>query len=157
MYKREISNSDDTLDSRDVEKRLDELEDEKSDLESALSELKEELEDETDEEEQTDIKAQIESAEKALEEWEESSEGEELKELKAFWDELEGYVSGGETLIRDSYFSDYAKEFCRDVYGMEDIPDLLQNNINWEGVAEDLQADYSSAEWDGVTYWFLAH
>lgn len=152
-YKRQISNSDNMLYSRDVEKRLEELEDEKSDLESALSELKEELEGETDEEEHKDIKAQIESAEKELEEWGDD----EYKALKAFWDDIEGYVSEGETLIRDSHFADYAREYCNDVFGMSEIPDLLQNNINWEGVAEDLQADYSSAEWDGITYWFSAH
>lgn len=83
----------------------------------------------------------------------------ELAALEAILSDLEGY--GGDeqwdgswypvTLIRDSYFEDYAQEL---VTGCGDIPANLPSyiEINWEATARNIRADYSSTEIDGVTY-----
>lgn len=132
----DISNDDDTIDSRDVEKRIDELESERADLESM-----------------DDVEK---SLDERFKEWDESDEGQELKHLTALRDDLEGYCPDwrhGVTLIRESYWVEYCKEYIKDVYSLREVPDILKDNINWEGVAEDLQQDFTSGDFDGVTYW----
>lgn len=135
--KKEISNSDDVIDSRDVIERIDELQEERDNLEFM------------DDEEKT--------LEERQEDWDDTEEGEELKALKALQDEMEGYApdwSYGCTLIRDSYFTEYCKELVKDIGDLpKNLPGYIENNINWDGVAEDLQVDYTSGEFDGVTYW----
>ena len=86
----------------------------------------------------------------------------ELTELETLLDDLRGY--GGDeqwegdwypsTLIRDSYFREYAQELAED-RGM--IPD---NNawpctcIDWDQAARELRMDYTSTEFNGTTYWY---
>jgi hypothetical protein len=80
---------------------------------------------------------------------------EELANLKAFAEQLEGYgdFKHGESLIRESYFEKYCRELVSDIGDMpKDIPAYIEHNINWEGVADDLRADYAEAEFNGVTY-----
>jgi len=80
----------------------------------------------------------------------------ELRELE----ELESYASGyapdwkyGETLIRDSYFQEYAEELAES-YGMVDSAASWPNNcIDWERAARQLQTDYTAVEFRGVTFW----
>jgi hypothetical protein len=91
----------------------------------------------------------------------EDGEPEELKTLESLLSELAGY--GGDeqwegvwypvTLIRDSYFTDYAQELCEDI---GDIPRELPHyiEIDWEATARNIRTDYSSVEFDGVTYWY---
>jgi len=90
------------------------------------------------------------------------AEMEELTRLESLLSDLEG--GGGDeewegswypvTLIRDSYFEDYARDFA------EDIGAISQNmawpccHIDWAAAAESLQMDYSSVEFDGTTYWY---
>lgn len=58
------------------------------------------------------------------------------------------------TLIADSYFTDYCKELVTDCgYLPRDLPGFIENNINWDGVADDLKADYSEVTLDGENYW----
>ncbi len=59
----------------------------------------------------------------------------------------------GETLIRDSYFKEYAQELAEDC-GM--IPANLAwpcTCIDWDQAARELQMDYTAVDFDGVTYW----
>lgn len=161
----DISNSDDIIDSRDVEKRIDELEGER---ESVLDQAKDSVYPSDDvpgkwgftgcdsdsyPDEESAIKAAKEQAESA---WNDSSDGDELENLKALRDDLEGYCPDwrhGVTLIRESYWVEYCKEYIKDCCSLNEIPQILQDNINWDGVAEDLQQDYTSGDYDGVTYW----
>ena len=90
----------------------------------------------------------------ALDEW---GDGEELAALVAFRDEAEGYCGDwryGETLIRDSYFQDYAQELADDIGALGKDTRWPYTCIDWDQAARELQMDYSSAELDGVTYWF---
>lgn len=85
---------------------------------------------------------------------------EELKVLMALMQELEG-MGGDEqwqgdwypiTLIRDSYFTDYARELLEDCGGIpRDLPHYIE--IDWEATARNIRVDYSPVEINGTTYW----
>lgn len=78
----------------------------------------------------------------------------EWQALKDFIDDGNDEWEHGETLIRDSYFETYAQELA------EDLGEIPQENrwprycIDWAWAARELQMDYTSAEFDGVTYWY---
>ena len=80
---------------------------------------------------------------------------EELIALRKLAEEAEGYARDwkyGETLIRDSYWIDYVKELLYEIGALpKDIPNFLA--IDWEETAKNIQVDYTSVEFDGVTYW----
>jgi len=128
---REISNMDDVIDSRDVIARIEELEAERETL--------------------CDDDAQP----GAVSEWDESPEAEELAALKALQSEAEGYADWayGETLVRDSYFEEYAQQLAEDCGMMRDSDSWPYTCIDWERAARELQQDYTSVDFAGVTYW----
>lgn len=80
----------------------------------------------------------------------------ELEQLRKLAEEGENYASDwkyGATLIRDSYFENYAQELAEDC-GM--IPRDLAwpcSCIDWEQAARELKMDYTSIDFDGVEYW----
>jgi uncharacterized protein (UPF0335 family) len=154
---RDVSNSEDILDSRDVIERIEELESERSDLESELEEAQEEL----DELNTDDDLAVYEAAQKrqlaakeALDLFDQSEDAEELRILKALAEEGSSYASDwdhGATLIRESYFVDYTEELCKDIGDVpQDLPGYLA--IDWEKTAENIKVDYTELDFDGVTY-----
>lgn len=118
-----ISNQDDVIDSRDVIARIEELE--------GIVPPSDEDEGYTNE------------------------EHEELATLRALADECEQYASDweyGETLIRDSYFADYARELLEDTETLpKDLPWYVV--VDWEATAEHIQGDYTRVDFDGVDYW----
>lgn len=129
-----ISNSDDLIDVRDVIARVELLREERDT--SAF----------------------------AAEVWAE----EEYPELSEELDTLENLLSdlagkGGDeqwegiwypvTLIRETYFVEAMQELVQDIGDLpQGIPSYLV--IDWEATAENLRADYSSVEYDGVDYWY---
>jgi len=139
---REISSSEDYLDVRDVIARFEELEGER---ENAAGDADEQDAAERD----------------ALIAFDESEEGQEYARLKELLDDLSG--NGGHeqwrgdwypiTLIRDSYFVEAMQELVSDIGDLpKEIPSYLE--IDWEKTARNLRVDYSSVEFDGVTYWY---
>jgi hypothetical protein len=81
---------------------------------------------------------------------------EELKILDALQDDCEGYASDwrhGTTLIRDSYFKDYAMHLAEDLGYINRYTSWPLNCIDWEKAAEELQIDYTEVTFDGVSYW----
>lgn len=80
----------------------------------------------------------------------------ELAALTALAEQSAGYASDweyGETLIRDSYFEDYAREMASDIGAIDPNASWPQSCIDWEQAARELQMDYTSVDFDGVTYW----
>lgn len=135
------SNLDDTIDVRDIISRVEELREERDDLQLAL-----------DGGSQEDVNA--------LAEWE-TDNAEELAELESLLDDLNG-MGGDEqwegnwypvTLIRDSYFQDYAQELAEECGMIDTNAKWPMTCIDWEQAARELQWDYSSVEVNGVTYW----
>lgn len=128
---REISSSDDIIDVRDIIARIEELEDEIPEDVSVRGD--------------GDYR----------------QEREELATLTALMDDLKG--NGGDeqwngdwypvTLIRDSYFVEAMQELVQDIGDLPaEIPSYLE--IDWTATARNLRVDYTSTEFDGVTYWY---
>lgn len=82
-------------------------------------------------------------------------ENEELTALKALAEEASGSPDWqhGETLIRDSYFKDYAQELAEDCDMLKDATSWPLTCIDWDQAAKELQYDYFQVDYDGVAYW----
>ena len=161
----EITNREDVIDSRDIIDRIDYLEDERT----AVSDKRDEAQEAYDGYDMSDkkktaeedldaleeLKAALEDAQNALKEWDESNE-QELKALLNLADQAEGYSDDwkhGSTLIRDSYFKEYAQEFAEDIGAINNECSWPNNCIDWEKAADELKQDYTSVDFDGVDYW----
>lgn len=131
-----ISNRDDVLDSRDIINRIEELTAERD----ACSMIREDGTEESDPQGWADQYPEAAA---------------ELAALDAFRDEAEQYSADwdyGATLIRDSYFTDYAKELLTDCGDLpKDLPWYVV--IDWDATAEHIKSDYAEASFNGVTYW----
>jgi hypothetical protein len=127
----DISNSDDMIDVRDVIARVEELREQRDDINP-----------------EDGLKYELDTDERA-----------ELATLESLLDDLKGY--GGDeqwngdwypvSLIRDSYFETAMDELLEDIGDMpKNIPPYLTITVNYDA----LQMDYSSVEFDNVTYWY---
>jgi hypothetical protein len=163
-----ISNTDETIDSRDVIARIEELEEEREELVAAEEEAEEaaltaeqeiadaDVVDGERLKEVGDLRIAANLAATALSEWDNGDDAEELKALKALQDQAEGYSDWqhGAQLISDYYFEDYARDLAEDLHGS-----AVRNVswpfdcIDWKQAAEALQQDYTSVDFDGNTYW----
>lgn len=206
----DISNSDDTLDSRDVIARLEELEEQKhnwvagwnmpgflpeaqpagfSDCDDArkyiarqMRDYAESLDGDEYKERADALREEAKGLEQSAESEPESEYGEtvggyhywieraennafedtddadEYRALKALADEAKDspdWQYGG-TLIRDSYFEEYAQELATDIGAISGKENWPLTCIDWERAARELQQDYMSVNFDGVTYWIRA-
>jgi hypothetical protein len=91
---------------------------------------------------------------------EESLDDDDKAEL-ALLVKLKDDVSSGEwkyglTLIRDSYFEDYARQTADEIGAIDAKAGWPCNCIDWAQAAEQLQQDYTTVEYDGITYWYRA-
>lgn len=151
----DISNRDDIIDSSDVIARIDELESELEALNEAVEEAATALADaDAEVDDMETLNGEYEDAQQALKDWNDE-EGIELENLRALAEEAEGYSDDwrhGATLVRDSYFSEYAQELVQDIGDMPNgIPSYIV--IDWEATADNIKADYTSVDFDGVEYW----
>ena len=135
---REISNSEDMIDSSDVIARIDELEGLVTDLTDQIEDAdKDDRDIDTLDEELIDIQ-------------------DELEPLVKLQEQADGYAADwqhGEALIRDSYFQEYAKQLAEDTCEIGSNASWPLSCIDWEQAAEELQQDYTPVEFDGETYW----
>ena len=127
---KEIINTEDVIDSRDVIERIE-------DLESMIEDNEEEAE-----EDQEDL----------------TEEKEELKILKTLAEEASGSPDWphGEVLIRHSHFEEYAQELAEDIGAINRNMAWPNNCIDWEQATRELQMDYMLVDFDGVEYWIRA-
>jgi hypothetical protein len=87
---------------------------------------------------------------------------EEFQRLTALLSDLEG--NGGDeewrgawypiTLVCDSYFESFAQDEAESLGLINNEVRWPYTCINWEQAAEDLKSDYSTVEFDGITYWY---
>ncbi|MBF3417197.1 hypothetical protein ISF41_12585 [Burkholderia pseudomallei] len=151
----DITSSDDIIDVRDITDRVEELRDE---LEYAHDEETEAGRTNLDFGDWRDAVRSDASAAHANEHWDTDNE---LRKLESLLDDIRGY--GGDhqwegdwypvTLIRDSYFTEYAQELVTDIGDMpREIPSYIE--IDWEATATNIRVDYSDVEFDGATYWY---
>jgi hypothetical protein len=87
---------------------------------------------------------------------EDELELESLRNLERVAQYADDWIYGA-TLVRDSYWEDYAREYFDDVYGHEiDKTSSVAASyltIDYDQFASDLQVDYTDVDFDGVTYW----
>lgn len=140
------------LDTRDLEDRRQELEDELETLKSAVTEAEEAFA-AADEETRDDAEIDLETARHILDEWVGENQ-DELDALNNLRDEFDRRSwRDGITLIPEDDFEDYARDLAEDLYGND-----IRNSswpfdcIDWEKAADALRMDYSSADYEGVTY-----
>jgi hypothetical protein len=80
----------------------------------------------------------------------------ELHALLALADEASQYADDwkyGSVLVRDSYFTEYAEQLAEDLGMVSRDLSWPLNRIDWDAAADDLKIDYTSVDFDGVTYW----
>lgn len=75
-----------------------------------------------------------------------------LTDLASYGESL-GDWEYGVTLVRDSYFKSYAQELAEDLELIDKSCQWPCYCIDWERAARELQMDYTSIDFDGVTYW----
>lgn len=85
----------------------------------------------------------------------------ELSDLESLLKQLRG--NGGDhewegdwypvTLIRDSYFTDYAQELAEDIGAIQRDQSWPISCIDWDRAARELRMDYTAVEFRGATYW----
>lgn len=142
-----MNKGDNIIDSRDVIKAFEDLNNEYETLCETLKESYEEWEGEKDKDAIKDIKDAV----AALEEW---SDYDDWKELKDLVEEAEGYGDWkyGETMILDSYFEDYARELADDI-GAVKGEGWPNHCIDWKQAADELKMDYTSVSFGDYEYW----
>lgn len=146
----EISNREDVLNTRAMLDRVEELESENEDAEGVL---------------------------KPGADWDDQDDFDECRKLRIILAEVDensdGNVRSGITLIRESYFTEYIKDYWMEAgpefkeynpktFRDEDVKreDLFSrepfNFIDWKAVAESTRNDdYKDVDFDGVTYLFM--
>jgi hypothetical protein len=129
---REISNSDDYIDVRDVIARFEELETEKETV--------------REEHGAADVG------------WDNRDE---FNNLRSLLDDLKDNGGDEQwrgdwypiTLIRDTYFVEAMRELVEDIGDFpKGFPSYIE--VDWDKTADNLRADYGSVEFDGRTYWY---
>lgn len=135
-----ITNSDNTIDSRDIIERI-------SELQGELESLQENVDDAEGEDD-------VATAKEDLSDWQEENQ-EELDNLKSLAEDAEDYCEDwefGATLINESYFINYCQELVSDIGDMpREIPSYIV--IDWEATAENLMVDYTAVDFGDTTYY----
>lgn len=155
---KEITQYDDMFDSRDVIERLEFLEEEMEILKEECNGVSFDPTGDYQGSENVEALLKLTDEEKEkvtakLDEWEYA---EEYKFLCFLRDEFDGYCDDwkyGVTIIRDTYFEEYAEELANDVCEMPKDLHWPFTCIDWEQAAKELQQDYTSADYEGVTWW----
>jgi len=82
-------------------------------------------------------------------------EREELTSLRAICEEGDSFADWtyGCTLIRESYFTEYAQELAEDIGAISSDAQWPLSYIDWDRAADALKMDYSTIEVEGTTYY----
>jgi DNA repair exonuclease SbcCD ATPase subunit len=155
-----------TLDTRDLQGRLEELtdirderqrvQDELDTAERALADFEEEIKDKEESEENEknleELTTQRDDLENELAKTEELDETEkkELDELESIKEEISEWKEGT-CLIPESDFTEYVQEMLEDCGDLpKDLPHYII--IDWEATADNIRQDYSTCDYQGTTY-----
>lgn len=112
-------------------------------------------------EEMTESFEDIRFEEEEIESWKEDFEDEleTIEEINKVEEKVDNYSEDsfefGTTLIAKSDFTEFCQEDLEDCGLLpKDLPYFIENNIDWDGVADNLMVDYTEVEYLGVTYLF---
>lgn len=142
-----INHFDNVIDVRDLIEHFEAMDDERTMFADAVSEA--------------DDDASRDAARVALANWQEAN-GERHKAIKSLLHDLA--CTGGDhqwrgdwypiTLIRESYFENYARELADDIGAIKDDAAWPYTCIDWWQAARELKMDYTTTEFNGVTYFY---
>ena len=78
----------------------------------------------------------------------------EINQINTLEDEISNSEwEYGLFLVDEDDFQEYCEDLVSDIGDLpKDLPSYISNNIDWEGVAEDLKVDYSEVEFRGTNY-----
>ncbi|KKN50728.1 hypothetical protein LCGC14_0629900 [marine sediment metagenome] len=62
----------------------------------------------------------------------------------------------GETLIRDTYFEEYTRDFAEDIGAIDHNSPWPACHIDWDAATDALKMDYMEVDFNGVDYWIRA-
>lgn len=146
-----------TLDIDELNHRLVELEDIKDNLrlaEEALEEYDSEHNPPEDgDDERQDLIEAVESAQKDFDEI--ADELARLEELKDQIGECKGKIDDSNgPFVHENDFEDYARELAEDIGAIDRNASWPLGCIDWEQAADELKMDYTSVDWEGVTYYY---
>jgi hypothetical protein len=88
--------------------------------------------------------------------WDKDSTDPEMLALGELIDECEDYVEDwkyGVTLIRDSFFKNYAMELAYEIGAVPKNYTWPTSCIDWDQATRELQMDYTCVNFAGVEYW----
>lgn len=147
----------DNLDTRDLQERIDELEEE---VDGQKETAREAWEVANNADPRSDADQMIIDQYPDVDDYiaaclESSGEADELKKLNDLKDEFDHRLwKFGIILIAESNFKDEAMRLAEDTIVDFNTSRWPFTHIDWEAAANDLQSDYSSVEYDGETYWY---
>ena len=145
------------LDTRDLDKRLDELKalrDAVADAQVELAEAQAASLADPDDETRTTAEEEAQAAFGAADAEFGTDEHEELAELEELESEVSEW-SDGNTLIPESEFTDYCMELLDDIGTLpKDLPSYVV--IDWDATADNIRADYLTVDFQGETYLYRA-
>lgn len=147
----DVSNYDDTIDTRDAQATIDRLFPWK--FENETGEIQDEYATQEDAEEFEREHPDDVVGWYLIEYDDESQLRDQLLRLR---DQVNGPEwDSGATLIRDSYFEEYARQYAEDIFSSE-LRDSQWpfNHIAWDDAADELRIDYTSVDFAGETYWY---
>ena len=148
-----------SLDSRDIQEEIDNIEGLKNDYESDLESLNDELNDlQNEQNELNDLQNKLYLKEHEIQEceFEYNRYSEELAELEALKDEIEsnsdeGFEYGIQ-LIHENYIDDYLDELLEACgYLPKDLPYWIE--IDWQATYDNMKEDYNEIELNGNTFY----
>jgi predicted nuclease with TOPRIM domain len=108
-------------------------------------------------EDMTDTFEDIRFEEEEIENWKDLwyTELEVIEAINELENEVGDEWSYGVTLIEEDDFEEYCEDFVKDCgYIRDDTPQLIQNNIDWSGIADDMKQDYLEVSFRGNNYLF---
>lgn len=80
-----------------------------------------------------------------------------LEEIEDFCDELENNAPDfnyGSAVIHENFFTEYARDLVIEIDALpNDLPAYIENNIDWDGVAEAIKIDYAEVTYNGESYY----
>lgn len=138
----------DILDTRNLNKRMEELQD----LQNFLEEIEEEWQTAINEDENEEIIDEIKNRLGNARDDFSENEAKELAELEEISQEIDEW-SNGVTLINEDYWIEYVQEMLADCGDIpRDLPRYIV--IDWKSTAENIQYDYSCVEYQGERYYW---
>ena len=147
-----IHNSKDFIDSRDIIERIEELQD-FPDTCPHCGEGLPTFEDFMEFDSYDSVNFTCPDCENSLEfDEDEKTELDALIELQEQCENCPDWEYGA-TLIRDSYFTEYAQDLAEDIGAIDRDSNWPATHIDWDAAADELKTDYTCVDFDGVEYW----